>query len=144
MFRLVNWALSTGAHVHLVAHTRKGDRNVRFAGDGEDIKGAMEVGANAANILILWRNREREEAEAGGPPEGEKKRQSYDRLMAKPGVVVNVAKQRNGDWEGKFGLWFNKETYQYRGRHDGEMGRNYVPDPVLDLNAPTPGEASAA
>jgi twinkle protein len=30
------------------------------------------------------------------------------------GVVLNVAKQRNGDFEGKIGLWFDQKTYRYR------------------------------
>jgi twinkle protein len=47
-------------------------------------------------------------------------------LADKPGVVVNVPKQRNGDWEGKFGLWFSTATYQYRSSHDEASGREFV------------------
>jgi twinkle protein len=41
-------------------------------------------------------------------------------------VIVNVAKQRNGDWEGKFGLWFSPQTYQYRSADDDRLGRKVV------------------
>ena len=34
-------------------------------------------------------------------------------LSQKPGVVLNVAKQRNGDFEGKVSLWFDQATYRY-------------------------------
>lgn len=46
-----------------------------------------------------------------------------------PPVLVNVAKQRNGDWEGKFGLWFSLETYQYRSAHDDRHGHRFVVPP---------------
>jgi twinkle protein len=49
-----------------------------------------------------------------------------DELTAKPPVIINVAKQRNGDWEGKFGLWFNPATYQYRSAHDDRLGRKFL------------------
>src|SRR5262249_26891378 len=36
------------------------------------------------------------------------------------------AAARNGDWEGKFGLWFKSETYQYRSAQDDPAGRKFV------------------
>jgi twinkle protein len=45
------------------------------------------------------------------------------------GVVLNVAKQRNGDFEGKIGLWFDQKTYRYRSKLDGETWRRqYLPE----------------
>ncbi|WP_207667505.1 hypothetical protein, partial [Clostridium perfringens] len=41
----------------------------------------------------------------------------------KPGVILNVSKQRNGDYEGKCSLWVDQETYRYRS--DQEQ-REYV------------------
>jgi len=43
-------------------------------------------------------------------------------LDERPGVILNVSKQRNGDWEGKCGLWFDMETYQYRSSRDHHAG----------------------
>ena len=51
---------------------------------------------------------------------------SLEGLADKPPVILNVAKQRNGDWEGRIGLWFNRETYQYRSSQDHVHGNRYV------------------
>jgi twinkle protein len=131
VFELVSWAVAKGVHVHLVAHARKSDRTANHAvPDVEDVKGTSEIGSNAANILGIWRNkvledecrRTTENAERGNA-EAELK---LNALAAKPPVIVNVAKQRNGDWEGKFGLWFNSATYQYRSVHDDQNGRKFL------------------
>lgn len=134
MFRIVEWAVNSGAHVHLVAHSRKADKRFKSVPDTEDIKGAMEVGANAFNILSVWRDRDREETAQFPPPTDPKELDVYNAMMARPGVVLNVAKQRNGDWEGKIYLWFNQDTYQYRGTQDHKHGRSYVdlPQPQIE------------
>ena len=49
-------------------------------------------------------------------------------------MIVNVAKQRNGDWEGKFGLWFNAQTYQYRSAQDDRHGRKFVSSEAVPLS----------
>lgn len=119
VFSLVDWTIQHNVHLHLVAHARKG-----LAGAGapetEDIKGAMEIGANAFNILTVWRNRKHEEAIANAKTDEERKA-----LEEQSGVTLNVAKQRNGDFEGKTGLWFDQETYRYESA-PGRSGRRYI------------------
>jgi len=56
VFQLVDWAIANNVHLHLVAHSRKGSQD-RAVPEAEDIKGAMEIGANAFNILSIWRDR---------------------------------------------------------------------------------------
>lgn len=120
-YRLVDWAISNSVHVHLVAHSRKGDRD-RGAPETEDIKGAMELGANAFNILTVWRNRRLEDDIRATKDEATRRE-----LMERPGVILNVAKQRNGDFEGKVGLWFDQATYRYRATaEEGVWGREYL------------------
>jgi twinkle protein len=130
MFRLTDWTIARNAHLHLVAHSKKGDRD-RGSPDTGDIKGAMEIGANAFNIISVWRNRKIEDeiraAEALVKMGDATAQQTLDALLQKPGVVANVAKQRNGDFEGKIGLWFDQETYQYRSAHDRAEPRRYLP-----------------
>jgi twinkle protein len=130
IFRLVEWAMSSSVHLHLVAHAKKGERD-RGAPAIEDIKGAMELGANAFNIISVWRDRKFEdkvaEMQQANPDEARKMLAVYG------GVVMNVAKQRNGDFEGKIGLWFDQKTYRYRSKLDGESWRrDYLP---ADWNA---------
>jgi hypothetical protein len=134
IFRLVNWAMANAVHVHLVAHAKKGERERGVPGI-EDIKGAMELGANAFNILSVWRNRKLEEAiaklQAAGDREG-----AATLSRSKPGVVLNVAKQRNGDFEGKVGLWFDPRTYRYRSSADeATWKRTYLAEPVRGQDA---------
>jgi twinkle protein len=123
IYRLVDWTLSRPVHTHLVAHARKGERD-RGVPETQDIKGAMEIGANAFNILGVWRNRKLEDEIKAAQSEAEKQA-----LSQKPGVILNVAKQRNGDFEGKAALWFDQETYRYQSSHDrGVWGRRYLPN----------------
>jgi twinkle protein len=131
VFELVSWAIEKGVHLHLVAHARKAERTAAHSiPEAEDVKGTSEIASNAANILGVWRNRKledemREAIEA--LERGDASQQArVDELAQKPSVVVNVAKQRNGDWEGKFFLWFNSTTYQYRGAHDDRIGHRFV------------------
>ncbi|TPW26015.1 AAA family ATPase [Pararhizobium mangrovi] len=114
VFQIVDWAVEKAVHVHLVAHARKGEKG-GGAPSLEDVKGASEIGSNAFNILTIWRDRQREEdIRKGGEGADE---------SDKPGVIVNVAKQRNGDFEGKVGLWFDQDTYQYQSTPDKAQWR---------------------
>lgn len=122
IFNIVDWAIANEVHVHLVAHSRKGDKDRRAPGT-EDIKGAMEIGANAFNVISIWRNRKLESRIA-------KLQEPSERAAAwkeEPGVVLNVAKQRNGDFEGKVGLWFDLKSYRYRSAHDADSWKRTYP-----------------
>lgn len=135
MYRLVDWAIEHSIHVHLVAHARKGEKG-GGPPETEDIKGAMEIGANAFNIVSVWRNRKHEEAmrraldafDRAFDADREARAGELEILRDKPGVLVNVAKQRNGDFEGKVGLWFDQENYQYRCSPDRSSARRSFVD----------------
>lgn len=121
VFQIVDWAIKHNVHLHLVAHSRKGERG-QGAPETEDIKGAMEIGANAFNIVTVWRNRNHEEAIKAAETDAIRAE-----LNEKPGVILNVAKQRNGDFEGKVGLWFDQDTYRYHSSFDrGMWGRVFI------------------
>lgn len=118
VFLLVDWAIANNVHLHLVAHSRKGGAD-RGVPEAEDVKGAMEIGANAFNIITIWRNRKIEETagDANLRPD----------MTEEPGVTINVAKQRNGDFEGKVKMFFNTATYQYFSMSDNRrFPRSYV------------------
>lgn len=129
VFQLVNWTVEKGVHTHLVAHSRKPQTGQQVP-ETEDIKGAGEIAFNAFNILTIWRNRKLEDdlREAGEKAEkGDLEAQDKFRdLSGRPPVILNVAKQRNGDWEGKTGLWFNQLTYQYRSIDDNPNGITFM------------------
>jgi twinkle protein len=119
MFQIVDWTIDVDVHVHIVAHSRKS----KFGSvpGTEDIKGAMELGANAFNILSVHRRRDIEEEIAKAKTDEER-----ERLESVPGVIVNCSKQRNGDWEGKMYLHFNQSNYQYRDSGGDRHGRSYI------------------
>lgn len=129
VYEMVNWTTASNVHTHLVAHSRKSPPQASGVPDTEDIKGASEIGSNAFNIISVWRNKKLEdeikqlEGDARYSVEAQSK---LNELVTKPGVVLNLAKQRNGDHEGKCGLWFNQLTYQYRSAEDSAMGVTFV------------------
>lgn len=127
MFELVNWTADRLVHSHLVAHARKGGSSDK-APESEDIKGGMEIGGNAANILSIWRNRKREDELTFEERDGVKLTDiELDEVREKPGVIFNVAKQRNGDFEGKIGLWFDQKSYRYYCERDyNPLDRQYI------------------
>lgn len=125
VYEMVNWAVDKKVHLHLVAHARKGNAGSSVP-QTEDIKGASEIGANAFNIIGIWRDREAEAAQRDAD--------ETEVMNGMPPVILNVAKQRNGDWEGKVGLWFNQKTYQYRSKADHPHGRRFVSEGQMAAN----------
>lgn len=129
VYEMVNWATKNGVHLHLVAHARKAARDGTGVPDSEDIKGASEIASNASNIFSVWRNKKLEDEVK--QLEG---RSTYDaaaqeklaELADKPPVLLTLTKQRNGDWEGKCGLWFSQQSYQYRSAEDERTGTAFV------------------
>lgn len=127
MYAYVNWNAEKDVHGHMVAHARKGG-SAGGAPESEDIKGGMEIGGNAANIISIWRNRKREDELSFGERDGEELTESELLEVEKtPGVILNVAKQRNGDYEGKIGLWFDQSCYRYYCEHNyNPLSREYI------------------
>jgi|SoiMethySBSTD1v2_1073268.scaffolds.fasta_scaffold159467_2 twinkle protein len=142
IFQLIEWATASNIHLHVVAHARKGGPQ-SGAPETEDIKGAMEIGANAFNILTVWRNKRLEDdirkLETKLQDNGDQEHPDLKDLREKPGVIFNVAKQRNGDFEGKIGLWFDQRTYQYYSSHERKLwSRSYL----SELTSVSSGEAA--
>lgn len=90
----------TGMHVHLVHHLRKGDGSGK-PGSKDDLKGSGAVSDQVDNVVIVWRRRPRIGAEAVEPSDDS------------PDAMLIVEKQRNGEWEGRVGLWFDPDSMQF-------------------------------
>lgn len=91
-------------HIHLVCHPRKGDDEGEMP-NKFDIKGTGSVTDLADNCFIVWRNKKKEE-ELEKNPNDMNLKSIFD-------AVVRCCKQRNGTWEGKFNLWFDKGSFQF-------------------------------
>jgi twinkle protein len=95
-------ARDTGIHLHLVAHSRK--RADEFSPPGKmDVKGTGAITDQVDNVLTVWRNKRKEsELQSGNNKSG------HD-----PDALIICDKQRNGEWEGRVGLWFVPQAMQF-------------------------------
>lgn len=92
---LCAFAQTHNVHVHLVHHVRKGDSEHKTPGKF-DVKGAGAITDQVDNVFIVWRNKKAEQEDDGDPT-----------------CVIACEKQRNGEFEGKFGFWFDVGSQQY-------------------------------
>lgn len=96
-------------HIHLISHPRKAADENHMPGK-MDIKGTGAVADLADNCFMVWRNklkeraREQSEFKAGEIPL---------EIQKKPDCVWRCDKQRNGEYENKYGLWFDRDSFQY-------------------------------
>lgn len=98
---LATFAHETGVHVHLVAHPRKSPGH--NSPEAHDIKGSGHIRDNADNILVVWRNREKEKMI-------ECKKPGTDKM---PDAVLRVEKDREEGTYREFKLAFNRFDYRY-------------------------------
>lgn len=100
--RLCWLAKSTGLHIHLVHHIRKGEREENMP-DKFDIKGAGEITDLVDNVFIVHRNKRKEALIEKG--------EDVDPTM--PDAALKVAKQRHGESEPLFYLWHHADSRQF-------------------------------
>ncbi len=99
---LCDFANRLNVHVHLVTHTRKQQDEMRPTGK-MDVKGTGAITDMAFNLMTIWRNKPKEEAQRVGD----------NTKDGQADAILICSKQRNGDWEGKVALWFDLASYQY-------------------------------
>jgi len=118
--KLCDFATKTGAHIHLVAHSRKG-ANELAPPCKLDIKGTGAITDLAFNCWIIHRNKQKEMAmkaweETGSVPLALLKElgcENQEQLMGVPDVFAICDKSRNVERsEGKYGLRFDQESLQ--------------------------------
>ncbi len=93
--QLVSLARDSGLHVHLVCHARKGRTEHEPIGKW-DVRGAGEITDLAHNVVLVQRTGDYDS----------------DRPEDMPDQFLTVAKQRNGAWEGRAGLWWDPQSLQ--------------------------------
>lgn len=116
-------------HIHIIVHPRKSaDESV--APGKLDNKGTGAISDLADNCFTVWRNKKKENI---------LRRQLQNTILdAKELEALNQAdcvwicdKQRNGDWEGRIGLWFDPKSYQYL-NHQDQRPVQYVKYSILE------------
>lgn len=95
-------ARDTGMHIHLVHHLKKLG-NEEQQPDKMDVKGSGSITDQVDNVFLVWRNKKKEREAQTGKAVAE----------SEPDAMLIVGKQRNGEWEGRIGLFFDKESQQF-------------------------------
>jgi twinkle protein len=99
-------------HIHLVAHARKSNDDSKPA-RLHDIKGTSEIADMAENVLVVWRNKDKEK--------------TPDQKRGEPDASLTVEAQRNGDgWIGNINLLFNKPTMLFHEPGNTPEGSTHV------------------
>jgi twinkle protein len=89
-------------HIHLIHHIRKLG-NEEMMPSKSDIKGSGAIADQVDNVLLMWRNKKKEHDIQNGQTPDHKK----------PDALLMCEKQRNGDAEEWYSLWFNRESQQF-------------------------------
>lgn len=97
-------ARDSGMHIHVVHHIRKPARESDLPSK-YDYKGSGSITDQVDNVISVWRNKAKEKLRAEG------------RAFAEmdPDTKLICDKQRNGEWEGAIGLWFDPYSQQFVG-----------------------------
>lgn len=98
---LFAFSKSSGMHIHLVAHMRKGDRGYSKRPSKFDVRGAGEITDMADNLFLVVRNREKEE------------KRDDPKLQKEADTFLVVDKQRHHTFEGTIALWFHAKTRRW-------------------------------
>jgi len=89
-------------HIHLIHHIRK-LQNEELQPNKNDIKGTGAIADQVDNVLLMWRNKKKEH-------DKQKKGTADDKL---PDAMLMCEKQRNGEAEDWFSLWYDKDSQQF-------------------------------
>jgi twinkle protein len=99
-------ARDLNVHIHLVAHSRKGDDE--YAPPNKmDVAGSADITNQVDNVMTVWRNKAKEKAIRQNKAKPED--------LTKPDCLVICDKQRHGEWEGEIALWFDPPSMRYKG-----------------------------
>lgn len=102
--RLSTYAKDSGLHVHLVAHSKKvADESCPSK---MDVSGHADLTNMPDNVFVVWHNKKKLKAQA-------ENNFQYDR---EPDAAFVCEKQRNGEWEGSVGLYFDKKSLLFDDR----------------------------
>ncbi len=111
--RLTDFAKEHDCHVLLVAHMRKTGDERKISGK-LDIKGTGALTDMVDSVLIVWRNKSKEDGIRKAQQRGEEPTKEQ---LAKPDAVIRCEKQRNGEDEPMVPLWFDRRSHQFLDSH---------------------------
>lgn len=108
---IVAFARRHGAHMHLVAHPRKG-RDETQPPSKMDVAGSLDIINAADNVFAVWRNKK---DEAPPNPEDHIAMTKWQEQQQAPDGKLVMSKNRHGDFQDySLPLWFDSASMQYR------------------------------
>lgn len=118
---LTSFARDYDVHVALVHHMRKGESEEKPGGK-MDAKGSGGITDMVDTVGIWWRNKPKEKAVKSAQL---KREEASPETLAKPDAMLIFEKQRNGEEEPSFALWFDQPSLQFL-PHDGARPHRFV------------------
>jgi twinkle protein len=103
---LTSLARDHNVHIHLIHHIRK-LQSEEIKPNKNDIKGSGSISDQVDNVLMVWRNKKKEHDAQNG---------SIDQMI--PDAYLMCEKQRNGETEDWYSLWYLKDSQQFVEYHD--------------------------
>ena len=103
---LTSLARDHNVHIHLIHHIRK-LQSEEIKPNKNDIKGSGSISDQVDNVLMVWRNKKKEHEAQNG---------SVDPMI--PDAYLMCEKQRNGESEDWYSLWYLKDSQQFVENHD--------------------------
>lgn len=103
---LTSLARDHNVHVHLIHHIRK-LQSEEIKPNKNDIKGSGSISDQVDNVLMVWRNKKKEHDAQNG---------SVDPMI--PDAYLMCEKQRNGEAEDWYSLWYLKDSQQFVENHN--------------------------
>jgi twinkle protein len=98
---LTSLARDHNVHIHLIHHIRK-LQSEEIQPNKNDIKGSGAISDQVDNVLMVWRNKKKEHQAQNGP---------VDPMI--PDAMLMCEKQRNGEAEDWYSLWYHKDSQQF-------------------------------
>jgi twinkle protein len=98
---LTSLARDHNVHIHLIHHIRK-LASEEIQPNKNDIKGSGAISDQVDNVLMVWRNKKKEHQAQTGP---------VDPMI--PDAMLMCEKQRNGEAEDWYSLWYHKDSQQF-------------------------------
>ena len=89
-------------HIHLIHHIRKLESEEKMP-NKNDVKGTGAIADQVDNVLLMWRNKKKERMIRGGE----------EIKGVQPDAMLMCEKQRNGENEEWYQLWYHKDSQQF-------------------------------
>ena len=121
--KLCDFKNEHNCQIHLVVHPRKASDESQAPGK-LDNKGTGAISDLADNCFAIWRNKAKEELKRRHANGATLTLQEQEKLNT-PDCFWICDKNRNGEWEGRFALWFEPKSFQYL-NHESQRALQYV------------------